>query len=112
MTFSGKMPTASSFTMTAGRVFCISAPNVGERLMSQISPRRMELLGVQGTEGGQFGVALVVGKECLGSRDQLRLRGPGLPLLLQEDCEGFVDLKLLLKWQLLNFTDDFGARHV
>ena len=35
----GKRPTASELITTAGRVFLISIPMVGSKLMSQISPR-------------------------------------------------------------------------
>jgi hypothetical protein len=35
----GRRPTASELTTTAGRVFWISAPTVGSKLTSQISPR-------------------------------------------------------------------------
>lgn len=35
----GSRPNASELTMTAGRIFCISEPTVGSRLISQISPR-------------------------------------------------------------------------
>jgi len=37
--FTGKRPTASELTTTAGRVFLISEPMVGSNLTSQISPR-------------------------------------------------------------------------
>ena len=39
ITLIGNMPMASELTTTAGRVFVISAPLVGSKLTSQMSPR-------------------------------------------------------------------------
>ena len=52
--FLGKMPMASSLTMTADLVFLISAPTVGSRLMSQTSPLRTEVLAVEHCERSEF----------------------------------------------------------
>src|SRR4029434_1847725 len=56
---------ASSLTMTAGRVFWISLPTVGSRLMSQTSPRLIEVLAVEGSEAGQFSIRGVIWEQCL-----------------------------------------------
>src|SRR5215475_913764 len=51
--------------MTAGRVFWISLPTVGSRLMSQTSPRLIEVLAVEGSEAGQFSIRGVIWEQCL-----------------------------------------------
>src|SRR5262245_55990712 len=53
--------------MTAGRVFWISLPTVGSRLMSQTSPRLIEVLAVEGSKAGQFSIRGVIWEQCLGS---------------------------------------------
>jgi hypothetical protein len=42
------------------RVFLISAPIVGSRLMSQTSPRRIKVLAVESREDGQFAVRCII----------------------------------------------------
>src|ERR1035437_6177513 len=115
MTLSGRTPTSSSFTITAGRVFCISAPRVGERLMSQISPRCMEILAVQGGEGGQVGIVLVIGPQGFGGGRQATGNRAGrvmrLALLAQRAGEVLQHLELLLEGQRLDFTNDFCSNH-
>ncbi len=71
MTRRGRTPIASSLTMIAGRVFLISAPIVGSRQISHISPLCMEILAIEGGEGGQFGVGLVISQERLGRLGEL-----------------------------------------
>ena len=42
--------------------FLISAPIVGSKLMSQISPLCTEILAVKNREGREFGIGLVIAK--------------------------------------------------
>ena len=83
--------------------------------MSQISPRCMEVLAIQGGESGQFGVVLVVapqgfggGRQGAGSRAGARLR---LALLAQRAGEVLQHLELLLEGQRLDFANDVGSKH-
>src|SRR2546422_10680603 len=78
MTLSGRIPTSSSLTITAGRVFLISAPAVGSRFMSQISPLRMKRLTVQHGEGGQFLVLRIIWKEFSRSASEVGIESVGL----------------------------------
>ena len=60
MIFSGNFPNALSFTIIAGLVFLISAPTVGSRFISQISPCFIEALKIKIREYSQFFVREVV----------------------------------------------------
>src|SRR5438132_11090073 len=54
------MPTASALMTTAGRVFWSSAPIVGSRLISQISPRRgLIVVGRLGVGDDVIGVQIL-----------------------------------------------------
>jgi hypothetical protein len=99
----------------AGRIFCISAPRVGERSISQTSPRRMEILAVQGREGRQFRIRLVIGQERAGGRSRFALGGWRVrldgSLAVEQPGEDSMEAELLVKRQLLDFADNLCARH-
>jgi hypothetical protein len=88
---------------------------VGERLMSQISPRCMEILAVQGGEGGQVGIVLVIGPQGFGGGRQATGNRAGsvmrLALLAQRAGEVLQHLELLLEGERLDFTNDFCSNH-
>jgi hypothetical protein len=65
------MPMASSLAITAGRVLRLSAPMVGSRLISQISPLRMEIIPTQSLESRQFQIRLVIYQQGLGSSSHI-----------------------------------------
>jgi hypothetical protein len=57
--------------MTAGRVFMISAPTVGSRLMSQTSLRRIEVLAIERRKSGQLAPGAVIHEQGLGGCGEL-----------------------------------------
>src|SRR5450759_1990085 len=108
---------ASSFTITAGRVFLISAPIVGSKLTSQISPLRIEFLAVEARKDSQFATRRIVWQQCLRCfcklllsvyQDPFRLR---LKVFANQTQCGLNDLETFQKRKFLEFCQYFYLCH-
>src|SRR6266704_2629851 len=118
ITRSGKIPIASSLTMTAGRVFLISLPTVGSKLMSQTSPRLIEILAVEDSEAGQFSLSGVIWEQCLcsgsepfGSLVYRRLLCTLLQLFTHEVQRCFHECQPLSEREMFERFEHFCIRH-
>src|SRR6266849_290238 len=120
---SGSLPTRGTLTTPAGRTFRISAPTVGSKLTSQISPRagsliverrvhyipdqfRVASIELRSTSHLRFQYAVALLKR---QQHQLLCRPPPWASQLGDVNEDFLSFALGQRFDL--FRDDFDSTH-